>query len=204
MIKNLKPATQAWGKIEETQHLTSVGASAVSQGCTAGSEQSRKPRAAQRASSCKASSGKTLFDLPSSQRSCFLHLRAPAPEETAEVTGICPHWTDEVHGILRDPDLGQGHTGSQHGQVRTSIEATVLAEWDHNNPHPHPTPTHIRTISSASPLSAGSLRGRLALCCGGVRFLPKLSEFKGPWMVWDLDSTSRTRGSLSHKDFFIL
>lgn len=52
--------------------------------------QSRKPRATQRAGSCKASSGKTPFDLHNSQGSGFLHPRMPSPGEIAEVTESGP------------------------------------------------------------------------------------------------------------------
>lgn len=174
MIKNLKPVTQDWGKkIEETQHLTSAEASVgCSQGCTAGSVESRKPRATQRAGSCKASSGRTPFDLPNSQGSGFLHPRMPSPGKLAEVTESDPA---EQTRLVESREI---QSRSHREPAGTSEDQSPGHSASLVGPQP-PTPPSLLFLLFQQEASgkASSLLWR------GVHFLSKLSEFKGPWMV---------------------
>lgn len=161
--------------------------------------QSRKPRATQRASSCKTSSGKTPFDLPNSGGGlggeglascipeCLLQERLLRSPSLTPLNGL---------GSWNHEKSSQGHAGSQHRRVLTRIWATGLAWWDHN-------PQHHRSFCFCSfnrklAGKASSLLWRGSTSCQS-QVSSKAPGWSGIWTVQAGD-----RDPLSHKDFFIL
>lgn len=123
--------TQDWGKKIKERHLTEASAvpraaqqalfRAGSQELLRGQAAARPPLGGHSLISPAARGSASCIPECFSKRDCRGH-------------GVWPHWTDEACGILRDPGRGLGHTESQHGQVRTSIQAIMLVWGDHNSP----------------------------------------------------------------------
>jgi hypothetical protein len=177
---------------EEAQWLTSAEASSV-------------PRAAQQAV-CWAGSQELLIGQAAVRPPWGKHpLISLAARGPASWVPVCLLWKGPQRSWIPAPlDRWAQWSPERHGPWSRSHREPLDKSGSESGPQFYlPGILHSSCFLSLSGEPVGGAAPHISLLWG-VLFLPRLSEFKGPGIVGDLDSDKLGRGTLNHKEYFIL